>query len=224
MRAGKLTVLLTATTLALALQSASVLASKPSPGQGRDKSEKVDARGGPPRHADNERRTGFSDSRAGRRDDDRRGDDRDGGWRDDPRYRDHRDRDDRHGDDDRRDRDRWDRDRWDDDDRYDHDRYRYTYDRHYYPRRGHVVHRLPPRYRVVHYHGAPYYYGDGHWYRPYGPSFMIVAPPIGLTLSFLPDLYTTMWFGGIPYYRAHDVYYRWHPQRRAYMVVTLPIG
>jgi hypothetical protein len=192
MRVRKLTALLTATAIAVALQSAPVLASKPSPGQSRgsEKSAKI-----------NEPRAWLSDSRADNRhdhDDDRR-------------------RGDYH---DRRDRDRWD-DRWDDRG----DWYRHTYEpRYYYPHHGYVVHRLPPRYRIVHYHAAPYYYGDGYWYRPYGASFMIVAPPIGLTLSFLPDVYTTHWFGGIPYYRANDIYYRWHPERRAYMVVTMPIG
>jgi len=37
----------------------------------------------------------------------------------------------------------------------------------------------------VHYHGSPYYYRGGIWYRPYGPSFMVVAPPIGI--GFFPS-------------------------------------
>ncbi|MGB5102004.1 MAG: DUF6515 family protein [Steroidobacteraceae bacterium] len=131
--------------------------------------------------------------------------------------------------DDRRDYDRrdygwrgYDRDddrRYDDRQRYD-DRYRY--DRRHYPPRGHIVRHLPHRHRVVHHHGHRYYYGDGAWYRPHGSGFMVVTPPIGLVLSFLPDGYTTVRFGGIPYYRAHDVYYVWRPKQRGYVVANRP--
>jgi hypothetical protein len=76
----------------------------------------------------------------------------------------------------------------------------------------------------VHHYGVPYYYGGGSWYRPHGSFFTVVAPPIGLMISFLPDGYTTLWSGGIPYYCANDVYYRWRPDRRAYVVTALPPG
>jgi 4-aminobutyrate aminotransferase len=39
---------------------------------------------------------------------------------------------------------------------------------------------------------------------------------------FLPEVYQTLMFGGTPYYRAHDVYYRWMPQDNAYMVSAGP--
>ena len=58
-----------------------------------------------------------------------------------------------------------------------------------------------------------------------GPGAESVAEhTLGLMLSFLPDVYTTLWIGGIPYYRANDVYYRWRPDRRAYIVTALPPG
>lgn len=150
-----------------------------------------------------------------RRDDGHRRDGRqEYGWRAD-------DRDDDRWDDDRR----HERHRYDDRDRY-HDRYRHDdrhrYERDYYPRHGHVVTRLPHRHRVVHHHGHRYYYADGLWYQPYGPRFMIVAPPIGLVVSFLPDVYTTLYFGGVPYYRAHDAYYVWQPRARGYVVTNGP--
>jgi hypothetical protein len=74
----------------------------------------------------------------------------------------------------------------------------------------------------VHHHGHRYYYADGRWYQPYGPRFMVVAPPIGLVVSFLPDVYTTLYFGGVPYYRAHDAYYVWQPRARGYVVTNGP--
>ena len=76
----------------------------------------------------------------------------------------------------------------------------------------------------MNYYGAPYYFSGGSWYRPHGSLFTVVTPPLGLMISFLPDAYTTLWIGGIPYYRANDVYYRWRPERRAYIVTALPSG
>jgi hypothetical protein len=113
-----------------------------------------------------------------------------------------------------------DRDHRDDDRRYDNRR---GWDSHYYPpRRGYVVHHLPPRYRVVHHHGHRYYYGGGAWYRPYGPRYVVVDPPVGLVISFLPQFSTTLHVGGVPYYRAGPVYYVWNPRARGYVVTDGP--
>lgn len=120
--------------------------------------------------------------------------------------------------------------RWDDRDggrNYrDHDR-RYDDRRgwdsnHYPPRRGHVAYHLPPRHRVVHHHGHRYYYSGGAWYRPYGSRYVVVDPPVGLVVSFLPQFGTTLYFGGIPYYRAGPVYYVWNPRERGYIVTDHP--
>ena len=76
-----------------------------------------------------------------------------------------------------------------------------------YPARGQYIRVLPPRHRIVVYGGSSYYFYDGAWYRPSGPNFMIVAPPIGLVVPFLPPYYTTVWVGRVPYYYANEVYY-----------------
>jgi hypothetical protein len=93
-----------------------------------------------------------------------------------------------------------------------------------YPAHGHVYGSLPRGYVNVHYHGSPYYYRGGIWYRPYGPRFMVIAPPIGIGVGFLPPYYTTVWFGGVPYYYADQVYYTWRPERREYVVTQPPAG
>jgi hypothetical protein len=98
---------------------------------------------------------------------------------------------------------------------------RYQHNRSY-PVRGHVYHALPHRYVSVRYRGGPYYYGGGVWYRPYGPRYVVVAPPIGIGVGFLPPYYTTVWFGGVPYYYADDTYYMWRPERREYVVTQPP--
>jgi hypothetical protein len=105
--------------------------------------------------------------------------------------------------------------------RYDEDD-RHWDSHHYYPRRGHVVYYLPPRHRVVHHYGHRYYYGNGAWYRPYGPRYVVVDPPVGLVVPFLPQFGATMYFGGIPHYRSGPVYYVWNPRARGYVVTDRP--
>jgi hypothetical protein len=104
---------------------------------------------------------------------------------------------------------------------YDDDRRHWDRPPHYQPRRGHVVHHLP-RPRVVHHHGHRYYYSRGAWYRPHGPGFVVVNPPVGLVASFLPEISATLHFGGVPYYQAGPVYYVWDPRVRGYVVIDRP--
>jgi hypothetical protein len=93
---------------------------------------------------------------------------------------------------------------------------------HYPPRSGYVAHQLPPRHRVVIHHGHRYYYGGGAWYRPYGPRYVVVDPPLGFVVPFLPQFGATLHVGGVPYYRAGPVYYVWNPRARGYVVTDRP--
>jgi len=125
--------------------------------------------------------------------------------------------------------------------RYDSSRHRYAYTqpryvppravhhhypsrRYYYPPRGYVAPVLPRHVVVVHHRHYDYWYGGGVWYRPYGARYVVVAPPLGVFVSVLPSFYSTLWFGGIPYYYANDAYYVWRESRRAYEVVAPPLG
>jgi hypothetical protein len=96
------------------------------------------------------------------------------------------------------------------------------YHNRYYPSRGVVVDAIPPRHLVVPYRDARYYFHGGVWYRPSGPRYVVVAPPIGLSISVLPPYYSTVWVGGAPYYYADGVYYAWRPIERTYVVVDPP--
>jgi hypothetical protein len=51
-----------------------------------------------------------------------------------------------------------------------------------------------------------------------------VTPPFGLFVPVLPPFYTTVWFGGIPYYYANDSYYVWRQDQNRYEVVAPPDG
>lgn len=102
------------------------------------------------------------------------------------------------------------------DDRFHHGRY--------YPRRGEIVHVLPPGYRTFYYGGHPFFFVGGVWYAPGPDGFIVTVPPAGLVVSVLPPFATTVWLGGRPYYYADDVYYQWQPGMNAYEVVAPPAG
>jgi hypothetical protein len=100
------------------------------------------------------------------------------------------------------------------DDRHGHDRY--------YPPRGAFVASLPDGYRHYTHSGRDLFFHGGVWYEPRGTRFVVVYPPVGLMVSVLPAFYTTLWFGGVPYYYADEVYYRWRPDLNGYSVVDPP--
>lgn len=93
---------------------------------------------------------------------------------------------------------------------------------HSYPVRGHYISAVPRGHYVVAHGRSRYYFYGGVWYRPYGPRFVVVAPPFGLIVPFLPLYYTTLWVGGIPYYYANEIYYT--QTAGGYMVVEPPKG
>jgi hypothetical protein len=101
---------------------------------------------------------------------------------------------------------------------------RYNHGRYYAPV-GTSVRALPPDYRPYYFHGgAPYYFSGGVWYAPRGPGFVVVTPPIGLSIAVLPAYYSTVWFGGVPYYYADNVYYTSAPDQSGYVVAPPPPG
>lgn len=100
------------------------------------------------------------------------------------------------------------------DSRYNHGRY--------YPAVGAVRPDLPAGYRPY-FHGSDrFYFSGGIWYAPSGAGFVVVRPPVGLVIGVLPPYYSTVWFGGVPYYYADNVYYTWQPDQNGYVVSDPP--
>jgi hypothetical protein len=96
---------------------------------------------------------------------------------------------------------------------------------HSYPARGNSVRALPSGHVPVYDRARnPYYFHGGVWYRPDRGRFIVVGPPIGVFVPVLPPYYTTVWFGGFPYYYANDTYYTWVPSQAQYEVVEPPGG
>lgn len=103
----------------------------------------------------------------------------------------------------------------------DHYDQRFGHD-HYYPDRGFTAHELP-RDRMPIVHGPDhYFYSRGVWYAPRGGIYVVITPPVGVFIPALPPYYSTVWFGGIPYYYANDTYYLWNAQQDQYEVVAPP--
>jgi hypothetical protein len=79
-------------------------------------------------------------------------------------------------------------------------------------------------FREAQWRGEHWYFDGRHWYRPRASGWIVAPPPVGLTIAYLPDAYATLWIGGVPYYYADDIYYRWRPATRDYIVVAPPSG
>ena len=91
-----------------------------------------------------------------------------------------------------------------------------------YPVRGQSLRTLPRDHRAVIHDHSRYYSSHGVWYRPYRGRYVVVAPPFGLFVPFLPLAYTTIWMSGIPYYYANETYYTETPG--GYVVAEPPQG
>ena len=98
---------------------------------------------------------------------------------------------------------------------------RYQHNRSY-PARGQSMRAIPRDHRAVIHGHSRYYSSHGVWYRPYRGRYVVVAPPIGLFVPFLPLAYTTIWMSGIPYYYANETYYTETPG--GYVVAEPPQG
>jgi len=96
---------------------------------------------------------------------------------------------------------------------------RYQHNRSY-PAHGQSFRTLPRDHRVVTHDHSRYYYSNGAWYRPYRGRYVVVTPPFGLIVPFLPLFYTTIWIHGSPYYYANDTYYT--QAEEGYVVVEPP--
>ncbi len=75
------------------------------------------------------------------------------------------------------------------------------------PRYGTTITQLPARHRVISHHGRRYYFDDGICYRSYGGVYRVVRPPIGVRVTWLPEGYVSVNFGGRLYFRFGNTYY-----------------
>jgi len=90
-------------------------------------------------------------------------------------------------------------------------------------RPGHVIDRFPDRDYRVPYGGRDYFYSGGYWYRPQGPRYVVVQPPRGIRVSYLPDYAREVWIGGALLFLAAGSYYAYQESTQDYVVVEPPV-
>lgn len=81
---------------------------------------------------------------------------------------------------------------------------------------------LPRTAVIVPYRNYNYRYADGYFYRPFGASFRIVIPPVGIYVNILPRGYRAIYYPGGSCYYYNGTYYRSYNSR--YEVIEAPIG
>ncbi len=89
-------------------------------------------------------------------------------------------------------------------------------------RPGYVVDRFPSKHWQVPYRGQSYYFSGGYWYRPQGPRYIVVQPPYGIRVGYLPDYARQVWIGSSLLFLAAGAYYAYQPATQDYIVVQPP--
>ncbi|AZF07488.1 DUF6515 family protein [Pseudomonas sp. R5-89-07] len=89
-------------------------------------------------------------------------------------------------------------------------------------RPGYVVDRFPDRNYRVPYRGQDYFYSGGYWYRPQGPRYVVVTPPYGIRVQYLPDYAREVWVGSSLFFLAAGAYYAYESSTAQYVVVQPP--
>jgi hypothetical protein len=98
------------------------------------------------------------------------------------------------------------------------------------PLRGSVFLHAPDRCDVVHFAGRRYFVRDDVYYieRPLmgGTRYVVVPPPIGVHVSYLPETAVAVQIGGFSFYYCDDTYYRVEYINDApeYVVTDVPLG
>ena len=90
-------------------------------------------------------------------------------------------------------------------------------------RPGHVIDRFPDRDFRVPYRGQDYFFSGGYWYRPQGPRYVVVQPPRGIRIQYLPDYAREVWIGGSLLFLAAGSYYAYQEATQDYVVVEPPV-
>ncbi|MBT2371186.1 DUF6515 family protein [Pseudomonas fluorescens] len=89
-------------------------------------------------------------------------------------------------------------------------------------RPGYIVDRFPDRNYRVPYRGQDYFFSGGYWYRPQGPRYIVVAPPYGIRVHYLPDYAREVWVGSALFFLAAGAYYTYEATSQQYVVVEPP--
>jgi hypothetical protein len=73
---------------------------------------------------------------------------------------------------------------------------------------GSTINQAPPYYDTVYYGDTSYLYSDGVYLQPQGSSYVIVAPPLGAIVSYLPDGCNATVTNNVQYFECSGVIYQ----------------
>ncbi len=91
-------------------------------------------------------------------------------------------------------------------------------------RPGYTIDRFPDRNYRVPYRGQDYFFSGGYWYRPQGPRYVVVTPPYGIRVHYLPDYAREVWVGSALFFLAAGAYYSYEASTQQYVVVQPPVA
>ncbi len=91
---------------------------------------------------------------------------------------------------------------------------------HSYPRYGETRFTLSGGNLSLSVGGLRYYYEDGVYYRRHMRQYVVVAPPRGAVIRYLPSSYRPVVIRGATYYTQNDIYYQ--PTVQGYVLVDQP--
>ncbi|MCY1413214.1 hypothetical protein D9M71_286410 [compost metagenome] len=89
-------------------------------------------------------------------------------------------------------------------------------------RPGRMVDRVPDGNSEVSWQGRRFYFKDGYWYRPMGARYMLIVPPYGVSIPYMPSYAQQLWVGAVPYFFAAGNYYVWQAETQTYQSVAPP--
>ncbi|WP_342597759.1 DUF6515 family protein [Cyanobacterium aponinum UTEX 3222] len=72
---------------------------------------------------------------------------------------------------------------------------------------GATVNETPPYYDTVYIGSSSYIYSDGVYMQPVNDNYIVVAPPTGVVVNYLPDGCTLIQDGDFQYYDCAGIYY-----------------
>ncbi len=83
---------------------------------------------------------------------------------------------------------------------------------------------LPGEAIVIRHHRVNYHYHNGYYYRPYGTSYRIIGPPVGIRVRVIPAGYYTWVVGPSTYFYFGGTYYTRIRATNEYQVIRPPVG
>lgn len=92
------------------------------------------------------------------------------------------------------------------------------------PNRTRSYRSVPKASRAIRHQNVSYRYYNGIYYKPYGATYRVVRPPLGLRISTLPASHIRVVIDGRIYYYYYGVFYVKSLPTRDYIVVKPPIG